>query len=237
VQSKQPPKARAHKPSARLPRKPAADPLSPELLRTHVHDELTRRFITGRLTPGSTLSTRGLAEELGVSQTPVREALSRLESDGLVTRLRGRLLTVRQFTAAEFMDALNVRKLLEIEAASLAAGRVSAEQARAVSRAIEDLRAMAAPTVAQHWAVDDMVHGLVAQASGSALLIDLIADLRRRTHMFDLRRVPNRFHASCVEHLALVDAVARGDGAEARNIISLHIENIKLSIIDKLRKP
>ena len=66
------------------------------------------------------------------------------------------------------------------------------------------------------------------------VLIDLIADLRRRTHMFDLRRVPTRFHASCVEHLALVDAVARGDGAEARNIISLHIENIKLSIIDKL---
>lgn len=206
-------------------------------LSDQAYERLLDMMLTGDLAPGDVLQERRLAEALAISRTPIREALSRLELDGLVTRLRGRLLTVRQFTAAEFMDALNVRKLLEMEAASLAAGRVGAERARAVSRAIEDLRAMAEPTAAQHWAVDDMVHGLVAEASGSAVLIDLIADLRRRTHMFDLRRVPNRFHASCVEHLALVDAVARGDGAEARNIISLHIENIKLSIIDKLRKP
>lgn len=117
MQSKQPPKARVHKPTARLPRKPAADPLSPELLRTHVHDELTRRFITGRVTPGSTLSTRGLAEELGVSQTPVREALSRLAADGAVQIRSKRKIVIPTMTAERFDDLLRCRELLEPEAA------------------------------------------------------------------------------------------------------------------------
>jgi DNA-binding GntR family transcriptional regulator len=215
-------------------------PLSSEQTKSlsdQAYEQLLDMMLAGDLTAGDILQERRLAEILKISRTPVREALSRLESDGLVTRLRGRLLTVRQFTAAEFMEALNIRKLLELEAASLAAGRLSVERARAVRQAIEDLRAMPTPTVAQHWAVDDMVHGVVAQASGNNLLVDMIGDLRRRTHMFDLRRIPTRFHASCIEHLALIDAVARGDAAEARNIVTLHIENIKLSIIDKLRKP
>ena len=103
-------------------------------LRDQAYERLLDMMLAGELGAGDILQERRLAEALAISRTPVREALSRLESDGLVTRLRGRLLTVRQFTAAEFMDALNVRKLLELEAASLAAGRVSADRARGLRR-------------------------------------------------------------------------------------------------------
>ena len=95
-------------------------------LSDQAYERLLDMLLAGELAAGDILQERRLAEALAISRTPVREALSRLESDGLLTRLRGRLLTVRQFTAAEFMDALNVRKLLELEAASLAAGHVSA---------------------------------------------------------------------------------------------------------------
>jgi DNA-binding GntR family transcriptional regulator len=117
VQSKQPHRAAARKPSGRAPLKPKPETLSSELLRINVHDELTRRFITGKVTPGSTLSTRGLAEELGVSQTPVREALSRLAADGAVDIRSKRKIVVPAMTAERFGDLLRCRELLEPEAA------------------------------------------------------------------------------------------------------------------------
>jgi DNA-binding GntR family transcriptional regulator len=117
VQSKQPHKAGARKPSGRVQHKLQSEPLSSELLRIHVHDELTRRFITGKVTPGSTLSTRGLADELGVSQTPVREALSRLAADGAVQIRSKRRIVIPSMTAERFEDLLRCRELLEPEAA------------------------------------------------------------------------------------------------------------------------
>jgi DNA-binding GntR family transcriptional regulator len=207
----------------------------PKSLSDHAYERLLDMILSGELAGGTILQERRLAEALNISRTPTREALARLESEGLITRQFGRLLTVRELTVHEFIEILNVRMLLEVEAARLAAGNVSKERAREVRTAVLGLMNAEAPTVAQHWAVDDMVHGLVAEASGNHMLIALIRDLRRRTHMFDLRRIPTRFETSCREHLALVDAVEAGDADAARKVATTHIENVKLSIIDKLK--
>ena len=100
------------------------------LLHTNVHDELSRRFITGKLTPGSTLSTRGLAEELGVSQTPVREALSRLAAEGAVQIRSKRKIVIPAMTEARFKDLLRCRELLEPEAAVIAMPFIDARRLR-----------------------------------------------------------------------------------------------------------
>jgi DNA-binding GntR family transcriptional regulator len=100
----------------------------PVLLHTNVHDELSRRFITGKLTPGSTLSTRGLAEELGVSQTPVREALSRLAADGAVQIRSKRKIVIPPMTEERFKDLLRCRELLEPEAAMIALPFIDAKR-------------------------------------------------------------------------------------------------------------
>jgi DNA-binding GntR family transcriptional regulator len=90
------------------------------LLHNSVYDELCWRMITGRITPGITLSTRGLAQELGVSQMPVREALSRLAAERAIEIRSKRRITVPAMTAARFDDLLRCRLLLEPEAARLA---------------------------------------------------------------------------------------------------------------------
>ena len=95
----------------------ALDVLPAALLHTNVHQELRRRFITGKMLPGSTLSTRGIAHELGVSQTPVREALSRLAAEGAVQIRSKRKIVVPPMTADRFADLLRCRELLEPEAA------------------------------------------------------------------------------------------------------------------------
>ena len=90
------------------------------LLHNSVYDELCWRMITGRITPGVTLSTRGLAQELGVSQMPVREALARLAAERAIEIRSKRRITVPAMTPARFDDLLRCRLLLEPEAARLA---------------------------------------------------------------------------------------------------------------------
>jgi DNA-binding GntR family transcriptional regulator len=118
---------RPHKSGERAARRGA---LPPELLRSNVHAELSRRFITGKLTPGSTLSTRGLAQELGVSQTPVREALSRLAADGAVQIRSKRKIVIPSMTAERFRDLLRCRELLEPEAAIMALPFIDSKRLR-----------------------------------------------------------------------------------------------------------
>jgi DNA-binding GntR family transcriptional regulator len=89
------------------------------LLRASVYEELRRRFVTGKMMPGSSLSTRGVAQELGVSQMPVREALSRLAAEGAVEIRSKRRIVVPLMTADRFKDLLRCRELLEPDAARL----------------------------------------------------------------------------------------------------------------------
>lgn len=128
MQSPRPHKPEARTPSARPVLKAPRDTLPPELLRANVHAELSRRFITGKVTPGSTLSTRGLAEELGVSQTPVREALSRLAADGAVQIRSKRKIVIPPMTVERFGDLLRCRELLEPEAAIMALPFIDAKR-------------------------------------------------------------------------------------------------------------
>jgi DNA-binding GntR family transcriptional regulator len=115
----------AHKLSLREAHVPIAAPADEGeedgvLLHNSVYDELCWRMITGRIMPGVTLSTRGLAQELGVSQMPVREALSRLAAERAIEIRSKRRITVPAMTAARFDDLLRCRLLLEPEAARLA---------------------------------------------------------------------------------------------------------------------
>jgi DNA-binding GntR family transcriptional regulator len=90
---------------------------SSALLHTSVYGVLRERFVTGQVMPGTTLSTRGLAVELGVSQMPVREALGRLAAEGGVEIRSKRKIVIPAMTAERFNDLLRCRLLLEPEAA------------------------------------------------------------------------------------------------------------------------
>ena len=84
--------------------------------------------------------------------------------------------------------------------------------------------------------MDSRFHGLIGEYSGNAVLARTIQDLRVKTHMFNMDRVPERFEIGHREHLAVIDALRRGDKAAAREGIETHIDNVKLSIIDKLSR-
>ena len=106
-------------------------------LHHNVHTELARRFITGGMVPGARLSTRRLAEELGVSQTPVREALSRLAAEGAVQIRSKRRVIVPAMTEGRFRELWRCRELLEPEAAVEALPYIDAKRLKQL-RQIDD---------------------------------------------------------------------------------------------------
>jgi DNA-binding GntR family transcriptional regulator len=203
-------------------------------LRELAYDRLLDMLLAGELVAGALLQERRLAEALNISRTPVREALGQLEAEGLVTRQLGRLMTVCQISIQDYIEILNVRKLLEVDAAGLAAGKVNKADAERMRAAVWAIMDEPNPTPAQHWQVDDLVHSTIADAADNKLLAAMIRDLRRRTHIFNTRRIPTRRRPGALEHLALIDAIAAGESAKARALMSEHIENVKAAIVQQL---
>ena len=114
----------------------AAEPV----LRESIYEDLRRRMITGKITPGVGLSTRGLAIEMGVSQMPVRDALSRLAAEGAVVIRSKRRIEVPAMSAERFSDLLECRLMLEPEAAVLALPQITAarlKQLREIDAALD----------------------------------------------------------------------------------------------------
>lgn len=176
-----------------------------------------------------------MAERLGISRTPVREALARLQAEGLVTTVGGRSPIVCQLSLQDYIEILKVRKMLEIEAAGLAA-EIGLQDAVAedVRAEIFAFRELDDPTAAQHWMVDDLVHGTIADAAQNKFLATTIRDLRRRTHIFDTKRIPERRLPGAQEHLDILDAVVGRDKELAQKLMAIHLDNIRTAIVDRI---
>lgn len=189
-------------------------------------------LLSGRFQAGAVLQERRLAEMLEISRTPVREALGRLEAESLVTRRHARMLVVADVSVESYVSILDMRRILEVEAAGRATGRVSVEQAAVVEQAIDDLMHVTEITPSHHWAVDELVHGTIAEAAGNPLVVSAIRDLRRRTHLFNTSRIPHRLLPGASEHLDLLHAVTGDDPETSRRLMAQHLDNVRDAIID-----
>ena len=193
-------------------------------------------MLSGGLPAGSMLQERKLAKALEISRTPVREALMRMDAEGLVRRAPGRGVIVRQIYESEMMEILHVRSILEAEAVGLAINSVTETEITETRAAVMQLMARDAATAQEHGSVDERLHGMIAERSGNPTLATIIRDLRRKTRIFNTERVPDRFHPGNHEHLAILDAIQDRDTDAARAAVTHHIENTRQGILDKLHR-
>ncbi len=197
---------------------------------TAAHERLRGMVLSGFLPGGSVVQERELSDLLGVSRTPVREALQRLEGEGFLER-RGRFLCVQSVSVTEVLEMLAVRQLLECEATRAACGRISADAIHAIRARMEGMADAAEVSDDAHWAADDLLHLTIARESGNALLLRLVGELRQKTRLFGLRRIPSRFGPGKEEHLAILDALAAGDSGRAVDLMRTHIGNARQGIL------
>jgi DNA-binding GntR family transcriptional regulator len=203
-------------------------------LTEQVYEQLTELLVRGELRPGDVITERRMAERLNASRTPVREALGRLEAEGLVYKQPSRGVTVRPFSTEAFVEILNVRQLLEAEAAWLAAGKIPPERIKKIRDALQGLALTPLPTLSEIWEVDDLLHGEIAAAAGNTLMASMIRDLRRRTHVFNAYRNTVTPKFGVEENTFLLDAIESGDRERARDAMFKHIDSVKVAIIERL---
>jgi DNA-binding GntR family transcriptional regulator len=188
-----------------------------------VSDLIRKRELRG----GEVIVEVKLADMLGVSRTPLREALQRLEGERLIVKNGGRSFVVRHVDLGEYLHSLKVREILEGEAAALAVGHITAEDLAAVRGEIETLSADTPDLHTQaHWQSDDNVHGLFADACGNPVMAQMIRALRVTTRLFEIARLADRVRLDNAEHLAILDAIESGDPRNARRAAQAHIRSL-----------
>lgn len=194
-----------------------------EGLNAAIYAELRRQLVTGKIAPGHSLSTRGLAQELGVSQTPVRDALSRLGAEGAVEIRSKRRIQVPAMTAERFADLLRCRLLLEPEAAALALPRIDApclERLREIDAALD--RALATNDADAYMESNHAFHFTIYHAQSGGTLIQLIETLWLQFGPF-MRVVHGRLGSARHmndHHQAAIAAIEAGNADELRTAIA-----------------
>ncbi|WP_345536322.1 GntR family transcriptional regulator [Variovorax defluvii] len=201
---------------------------------SQAYDGLLDLIFSRELKEGEQIQERALALRLGVSRTPLREAMHRLEGERVLERRHNNRLYVRAVTMQELMETLYIRRMLEADAAARAAGKIPQEKLADLRQRIERLMNSDEPANPLHQQLDAELHGLIAEYCGNEMLVSMIGDLRRKTRMFSLKRMEKRMVPVCEEHMAMIDALTRGDSEAASNETKRHIDNIRQSIIDKL---
>ena len=180
-----------------------------------------------RIPPASRISIDSLARELGVSQTPIREALSMLEGVGLVTKERYvGYCAAPQLNRAEFDELYEARLLMEPFAARHAAERMGVAELKALRELASSMEPGRSHNSYQRFAdQDSRLHDMIAQGSGNHIIQDSLARLHTHLHIFRLRFHDDVTTGAHAEHAALVAALEQRDGAAAEAAMRAHIEN------------
>jgi DNA-binding GntR family transcriptional regulator len=169
-----------------------------------------------------------LARQLGVSRQPVGEALHRLEAEGWVDLRPNQGAFVHVPTGQEVDQLLDVRELLEVETARLAARAVTPDQvARLRSICRDGEAAVASGDTERFVSLNNIFHAALAEIAGNAVLAELSAIVSRRSRWYYRLVAPMREHESCIEHLDMADAIEAGDGDQAAKVARSHVERTR----------
>jgi DNA-binding GntR family transcriptional regulator len=186
-----------------------------------------RRLILMRELPGGTFVVEGkLAEQLNISRTPMREAILRLAAEGLLVKQGSRSFAVRRVMPTEFFQAMRMREVLECEAIRLSIGKIPMETVEAVRQDIAHL-ATAPSQDRAHWDADDRIHLMFPEASGNAVLLGIIRQLRETTRLFEISSPFLRVKEDGAEHLEVLAAYATGDTEAAVAAMRAHLRNLQ----------
>lgn len=208
-------------------------------LRELVFESLREAIILGRLKPGERLMEVQLAEEMGVSRTPVREAIRKLELDGFVVMVPRKGAYVAGITIKDIVDVFEVRAALEGMAAGLAAERITDEELDQLERALVQIgEFQTGDNINAVVQGDTEFHSLIYQGSRNQCLVQIITHLQEQIQRFRMTSLsqPGRSKYALDEHKKIVEAISDRNVELAQSLAREHIENAEQSLLNAIRK-
>lgn len=203
-------------------------------LRDVVFQTLRKAILTGELMPGERLMEIHLAQKLGVSRTPIREAIRKLELEGLVMNIPRRGAQVAEISERGLRDVLEVRRALDTFCAELACERISDEEKEALKKACKDFEdAVETKDVTVIAKADVAFHDIIVGATGNERLVALLNNLAEQMYRYRFEYIKDvSQHGKLIEeHRVLMDAILKGNIIGARDAAREHIDNQEKSIL------
>ncbi len=199
-------------------------------LREMVYEELKMQILTGAIVPGTRMMEVELAKEIGVSRTPIREAIRKLEKEGLVTIEPRRGAYASQISTEDMVEILEVRQNMEGLAAFFAASRMQPEQLAELKEVSEHYNAAVhAGDMEEMIKHDTRFHRIIVESCNNKILVQMIEQLQELVLRFryiyydNFRRAENMPE----EHLEIMNAIETGDAEAARKAADVHIDRLK----------
>jgi DNA-binding GntR family transcriptional regulator len=216
-------------------------PLSdnPDLLRREIaYQRLKDVLQHADLEAGEVLSENRLSKALGISRTPVREALQQLAQEGLVQIIPGRAVTVASPSVRSVMNVVHIRLLLEPELVRLSADSLSEPELHELGEIVDTMDRACNLGDHQLWSrTDTRFHDIVADACPNALLAEVVIQMRNRAHhlaSIDSQTNPSRLKECTAEHREIVDCLIDHDGDRAAEATRNHIGILRESLFSRL---
>ncbi len=207
-------------------------------LRDVVFNTLRQAILRGELAPGERLMEIQLAERLGVSRTPIREAIRKLELEGLVLMVPRKGAEVARISEKSLRDVLEVRRSLEELATELACRRMSEEQIDELKEAEEQFAAAVEKGDIMEMAErDEKFHDVIFNGSGNARLVQILNNLREQMYRYRLEYIKeaDKRQVMLLEHENIVKAIRARHVAEAKEAMREHIDNQEITISRNLK--
>lgn len=204
-------------------------------LRDVVFNTLRQEILMGKLKPGERLREIQLADKMGVSRTPVREAIRMLELEGLVKMVPRRGAEVANITESDLQDAFEVRNALEKLAIELACERMTSEQIDRLKANAKEFQEAANQNDAEKLArIDEEFHDIIFEATNNQRLIQLLNNLRQQFYRYRLECLKDKnSHQSLLEqHMTIIDNIENKNVEAATANITAHITN-QVNVVSK----
>jgi len=194
---------------------------------------LKTRIMSADLPPGASLNELEIAAALGTSRTPVREAIRKLEQEGLAMRYPNRGAIVTKLSMTDVLEIWQLREILEPAACALAADRIDRDALARLEGAFLELRGqeMGPEAYEAFLRADVGLHGLIVDSTGNATLRSVLGMLNERIVQVRVVTSPARFQSAVAEHLAIVAAFKARDAQEAMAAMRRHLERARQSLV------
>lgn len=208
-------------------------------LRETVCEALRDAIKRGILEPGERLMEVQLAEELGISRTPVREAIRKLEQEGYVIMMPRRGTYVSSVSVHDVKEIFEIRSALESLSTGLATRRIEPDELEMLQKLLVEIEGhIKDNNIEKIVETDVKFHGLLYQVSRNERLVSIISNLKEQLARFRTLSMsyPGRLQETLEEHRKMVEAIASGDVDAARDAAEHHMEQAEETLLKAMRK-